>query len=399
MARKFTSSLPMPDGSVIGYKLTPRNGVYTIQFIGPDGKYVRKSTGLRDQNAALIEGSRIIARTFSKGPKPKRGWKSQSPKAKTWDDVIEDLRCGLVVNNNKTATFGDYKKTINTIRRTLPDTVGPEDITPDRADEFKAEYVGGKFKRGHAEDATEYARKHTTLNAYLRKARAIWHKWLKITPNPWDRVENALLDKHKPTAPSEEVIEAFFGWLRKTYGGWELPVCFFSIKAYTGCRLQDLCGLRADQFDGQSLRFDADQTKNREGRTVELPPDVATVLERVKGKGYLWGRYPEGIREHNRGTSGGNRLNLTFDPTALYSWAQRTMKSFKEAHPGKKLSTHAFRRRAVTVAYAGGYSVNEIADMFGMTAQNVEKSYLDKSRANHSAKLKTLAGSLLPKSV
>jgi transposase-like protein len=63
-----------------------------------------------------------------------------------------------------------------------------------------------------------------------------------------------------------------------------------------------------------------------------------------------------------------------------------------------KLSTHDFRKRAVTRAYKNDMTVSAIADVFGMSEQNVLKSYLDKKSLHvPEAHFKKAGKALLPK--
>jgi hypothetical protein len=39
-------------------------------------------------------------------------------------------------------------------------------------------------------------------------------------------------------------IGHFFDWLTERYPGWRMPHLFFSVKAATACRLEDVCSLR-----------------------------------------------------------------------------------------------------------------------------------------------------------
>src|SRR5205823_9743325 len=54
---------------------------------------------------------------------------------------------------------------------------------------FEAEgYISTSYRRTKDIDGPTYTRSHTTLNAYLRKLRSLWNRWLRL-PNPWLGVE------------------------------------------------------------------------------------------------------------------------------------------------------------------------------------------------------------------
>ena len=181
--------------------------------------------------------------------------------------------------------------------------------------------------------------------------------------------------------PPEEYFTAFFKWIGARYGDWELPLAFFLLKSVCGCRLKDICSLEADQWDGERIHFRGDQTKNRAPRNFLVPKEVATAMTKVKGNVHLWDRYPEGIKSYLiKNKMKASRVAAEFSPQTFISFVASVMKRWQAENPSKTLSTHDFRKRAVTVNYEKGMSISEIADTFGMSEQNVTKSYLDKKR-------------------
>ena len=393
MGRQFKEFFPLRDGGRVGYSLKKPKGrkFYAVQFIGPDGEYQRVSTGLKEQGEARVEASRVISRHFY----PEK----DKPKSITWDKLIERLEAALIVNNNREATFKDYKKTIGSIRETLPGTSGPLDITAELAQQFKEEYIGGTFSRAKGDDAKKYKRTHTTLNSAIRKARSIWSKWLIKTfklarENPWLLVDDAAGDKKTPKAPAEDVVTAFLKWLwEEKYPGWKLPLVFVKVKCVLGCRLMDLCSLRAEQLVGGRVEFDAEQVKGRADHTGALPAEMAAELAEVRGAIYLWDRYPAELRRHLIGRRlQHGRVNPRFDPKTFYGFVGQLFKDFTTA-TGKKLRSHDFRKRAVTMLVEEGWDDNRVASQVGMTVQNLRQSYLDTRRIRASA---DLAAKLVP---
>jgi len=71
-----------------------------------------------------------------------------------------------------------------------------------------------------------------------------------------------------------------------------MPELFFKVKAFTACRLEDICNLRSAQLQDGRLVFAAEQTKNRSERHAILPSDVLASLNTYKGKTWLWENYP-----------------------------------------------------------------------------------------------------------
>ena len=362
---------------LVDFNLVRRGEVWVVRFNGLDGKQQRVSTKKEDKNQAYTEAGKIIFREFS--PDLFAGAHRIS-----WDELADKLRLKLAANNARKDTYYDYLKTINALRTTLPETKGPADITHALAVKFKEKYISTPYRKGP--NGPERYRNHTTLNSFLRKANSIWSRWLiqefgLMTVNPWLSVPKALTDRHRPKAPPEDLIAKFFTYLDARFGEWEFFKAFFRVKEVTGSRLADLCSLRADQFDGKAIEFDPGQTKNRAGRNFPLPPKVAELVGRVKGEVYLWDRYPVGMKAYrNKNARRRSAVNTEFGPVRLGRYAQQVMEDFSKLY-GKRLTTHDFRKRAVTLMIEADKPPQVVADYFGMTLQNLLQNYLDKRKA------------------
>jgi integrase len=104
---------------------------------------------------------------------------------------------------------------------------------------------------------------------------ALWQKWfledLKIvTENPWEDVCPPKTDRLEVRYATEAMIEEFYKWIGERFGGWTFPKLFLSAKSSTGCRLMDLCSLKASQLRAGRLVFPPDLTKGRKERKVPL---------------------------------------------------------------------------------------------------------------------------------
>ena len=423
MGRTWGVEIPlvMSDNQPCQYSLSEFEGVWFVKFRTKAGQYLRRSTRVKvdptdpqNRNQAAVAAARVITRLYdpvSHAVNEDKRHEGQPvrPKApaSTWDTVLADLRAKMGAENNRVSTYDDYVKTLNVLRDTVRCPAGPEQITVEKAEEFKARFLSQTYTKAkarpevkHRKGVTKavvpktYKRSPITLNSYIRKLRTLWNKWFRISPNPWEQVTYARTDKRHPVAPSEDVVSRFMVWIAQTYAH-DLAPTFFLVKATTGCRLMDLCELRADQFDGAKIVWTPDQTKNRKWREAPLQDDVAAALSSVRGTVYLWDRYPEMIRLANQGRPGSTRIAEEFSPSNLYSWVARVLKDFKAA-TGHKLTSHDFRRRAVTNLYRAGYSVEKIANMIDMTIQNLLKSYLDPT-ASHAHLLREAGAALLPK--
>src|SRR5262249_42560917 len=131
---------------------------------------------------------------------------------------------------------------------------------------------------------------------------ALWQKWfmedLKIVSgNPWQDVEPPKADKLPVKYATDDAIEHFYQWVAVRFGEWPFPKLFLSTKAYTGCRLLDLCSLKSAQPQGNRLVFPPDVTKGRKERRVPLPADLGASLDAFKGQTWLWENYLPGLKK------------------------------------------------------------------------------------------------------
>jgi integrase len=127
------------------------------------------------------------------------------------------------------------------------------------------------------------------------------------------------------------------------------PGCSFSVKAVTGCRLEDVCSLRSSQLQDVRLVFAADITKNRSERYAILPADLYAAFA-YKGKAFLWERYPaELIAANDAKGYPTHRQKAEFTPQRLYLWVLQVMGYYHKGM-GHGLRPHDFRRAAFTRA-------------------------------------------------
>ncbi len=212
---------------------------------------------------------------------------------------------------------------------------------------------------------------------------ALWQKWfieeLKIVgTNPWEGVEPPKADKLAVKYASDEQISQFYDWIAERFGDWPFPKLFLSTKAYTGCRLMDLCSLEATQLKKGRLVFPAELTKGRKERAVPLPKDLLQALEAVKGETWLWEAYvPElkaalvakGFPVH--------RLNEEFSPRRLYFWVETLFADYRKAFKDRPLLTsHMFRKRAFTMAWEAGVDARRASIAYGCNVDTLMKHYV-----------------------
>jgi integrase len=196
----------------------------------------------------------------------------------------------------------------------------------------------------------------------------------------------------------EEDITDFFHWLGKEFSAWRMPSLFFTVKAMTGCRLDDLCSLRSSQLQDGRLIFPADATKNRSERYAVLPKDIYDELEAYKGETWLWERYIGELKESiEKKGAPTHRLNPEFATQRLYSWIIALMQDYHKK-TGRDLSSHDFRRAAFTRAAEADIHPKRAAAAFDVTAETMMRYYTaTEKKATSDEVLGGLAEKLRPK--
>jgi integrase len=184
-----------------------------------------------------------------------------------------------------------------------------------------------------------------------------------------------VLDRHEVKYVREGDVTHFFGWLDERFPGWRMPQMFFSVKALTACRLDDLCNLRSGQLQDGRLVFAADQTKNRSERYAPLPTDLYAELDAYKGETFLWERYPAELIAVNKAKGfPTHRQNPEFSPRRFYLWVTQIMQDYQRAS-GRDLSSHDFRKAAFTRAAEEDVHPKRAATAFDVTAETMLRYY------------------------
>jgi integrase len=273
------------------------------------------------------------------------------------------------------------------------------------AGDFKTRYAAGRTVRKKnlkpGEEAPARKRRPETLDSQLRmlKAAFTWFRKLGLVEaNPFEKVAQPELDRREVKFVRQEDVGDFFGWLEERYPDWPMPRLFFSVKAATGCRLDDVCSLRSEQLQDGRLVFAADQTKNRSERYARLPADLYTAVDAYKGKTYLWERYPAELIAANKAKGWPtHRQKAQFTPHRLYLWVLQLMGNYQR-ETGKTLRSHDFRRTAFTRAAEEDIHPKRAAAAFDVTAETMLRYYTATEKKKTSDEvLGELADKLLPK--
>jgi site-specific recombinase XerD len=372
---------------------------YYIRFRGPKGNRLKKSTGQMKKVAAIDAAHRLILEEY--------GQVAPTSETVSWDVAKAKLTHAMDADGKRPKTIRGYLETLDKLTAMFPLAKGPADITDRMAGDFKTKYGKGTFTRKRkvkeGEATPRRARKAKSLDGRIRTLKAVfgWFQRLRlVNENPFEKVAPPELDRHEVKYVREADVGEFFGWLQQRYPGWRMPHLFFSVKAATACRLEDICRLRSRQLQDGRLVFTADMTKNRSERYALLPAEVYAELEAYKGKDYLWERYPPELIAANKAKGWPtHRQNPEFSPQRLYLWVLQLMQAY-QAGTGKDLSSHDFRRAAFTRAAEEDVHPKRAAVAFDVTAETMMRYYTatEKKRTADEV-LGDLAGRLLPKPV
>jgi integrase len=365
----------LPTGERIRYSLhkRPESPVYLVRFRSPKGGRPERSTGCGKKPAAIEEAHRIIFEEFQYSASP--------VDTMSWDDAKQALKEAMLADGKRLRTVYGYLETLNRVIEIFPSS-GPGDITEGMAADFKTRYGRGKtiskkrVKPG--EKAPMRVRRAETLDSRLRTLKAAfgWFKRLRLVgSNPFEGVVLPELDRHEVKYVRQEDVCAFFDWLGQRYPGWNMPRLFFTVKAVTGCRLEDVCSLRSVQLQDGRLVFAADQTKNRSERYAILPTDLYSELDAYKGVTYLWESYPAELVEANAAKGyPTHRQKAEFTVHRLYLWVLQMMGTYQKA-TGHHLSSHDFRRAAFTRAAEKDVHPKRAAVAFDVTPETMLRYY------------------------
>jgi integrase len=386
-------------GERVRYTLQTRSGFpwYFVYFRGADRRRLERSTGCERKVDAIEAAHRMILEQY--------GQVAPSAERMPWEEAWKRLEEGMAADGKRPRTMSEYLKTVKKLPAMFPLAKGPADITDRMAGDFKTKYAVGrtvrkkKLKEGEQPPARK--RRPETLDSQLRmlKAAFMWFKKLGLVDaNPFENVSQPELDRHEVKYVRPGDISHFFGWLKERYPSWPMPRLFFSVKALTGCRLEDVCSIRSSQLQDGRIVFAADQTKNRSERYAPMPAELYAELVAYKGPTYLWERYPAELIEANKAKGWPvHRQKAEFTPHRLSLWVLQIMGNYHR-ETGQTLRTHDFRRAAFTRAAEEGYHPKLAASAFDVTPETMLRYYTaTEKKKNSDEVLGGLAAKLLPK--
>jgi len=276
----------------------------------------------------------------------------------------------------------NYLRTLNQFRSFVqmnyPQVTGPNGVTQEMAERWRDNYGAGTYKRGDA--GQERSRSNFTLDTKLGTLRAIWGTWFKdhlkiIFSNPFERVEGPTLDDLNVVVPTDEDVAHFKQWLHDRFNGW-LPLLFFDVKEHCANRLFDLCAAKASWLANGNIMFATAIVKNRKDRSVPLPKALYDEMKAVAGPTFIWERFNEQLRPILKAKGWPqHQLAEAFDPRRFYDWIEALTVHYRRA-TGKKMNTHAFRKRAFTGALENDIDPCKAAIAFGVGVETMMKHYV-----------------------
>jgi integrase len=390
MPRSYPES-HIAHGKLVGFSVKQRANepTYFVYFRGPDGQRLERDT-VQVRIAKAREAARAI---IEKEYAPAESNAEKVP----WDVAEAQLDTRMRALGLKKDSIGFYKKVLGQLRGFYGATDGPADISPKMAATFRDEMSTRPGKR-------EKVRSAHTVKGVINGLRALYEKWLIeelgiCAGNPFADVEPPKTDKVTVRWATDEQILAFDAWLTERFEGWELPRLFFRAKAQTGCRLEDLCSVRSVNLRNGGLVFASETMKGRKTRVASLSDDLFAALAAIKGKTFLWERYPLDLKKALEAKDWPtHQLRLDFDPERMAAWVATLFADFNAAHPDQpRLTSHQFRKRAFTLARLAGVDSRDAAIAFGCNPDTMAKHYVGVDEQQIAADVaKKLAGILDP---
>ena len=360
------------DGRRVRFSLNQRDGrpAYFVYFRLPDGRRTETSTKETNRRRAQDAAIAIIRDAYAPPPAP-----PPEPDSTEWDDALKLAIRHMRANNLRATTIQQYELAVKTLRKVVPDSKGPTDITPALAEHFKLVRL-------------EKGRKPRTVENDINNLSIVYGHWFRdtlkiIDSNPFADVEPPRYDKTPPRYIAADEEQALFKWLTNRWQ-WRLPLLFLETKAAIGCRIGELSAALSLNLREGRLYFPADATKGREERACLLPPALFEELRASAGPTYVFERFSEELREVHRRKGNHQPANTVraFTPARLKRWMQDEAKNYFDKTKARKFKLHNFRGTAMSKARLAGVSTDDAAIAFDCTVATMQQHYLafDKTR-------------------
>lgn len=350
-----------------------------VEFNGPDGKKVRKSTtgtlrGGQPDQQFHTDAARHIVRAF-------QSMMPQAAQKKTWAEALDEA---IETMEARPDTVSGYRIAVQRVQEFLPDVKYPADMTEELAQRFGRLLLSTPYSRGKS--TVKRKRTPVTLSMYVRTLSGLWGHFKElgiIRNNPWGEVRIPDFKKAAPYVPTEEHISKFFGYVKARYPQWDSLHALLTLKLCTASRSHDVTQLLSDQIQptdqGGKLVFAADQTKTKAERYVPLSKELFQQLQSVKGKTWLFENI---VKDWPKYRPGRNAIPTTYSPKKVQAMMENVFQEYSDAHPDvPRITPHDFRRRTITLMVKKLQSIDLAAQVLGVTPPTVRASYLNAQRA------------------
>lgn len=365
-----------------------------VEFNGPDGAKVRKSTtgkyrgvikGVPQPDEQFhIDAARHIVRAF-------QSMMPQAAQKKTWEEALDEA-IGTIEDDARPDTISGYRIAVQRVQDFLPEVKYPQDMTAELAQRFGRLLLSTPYTRGKS--TIQRKRTPVTLSMYVRTLSGLWGHFQELgilRGNPWSdfavktSVKKALkkADKIPPYVPTEEHITKFFAYVRTRYPQWHSLHALLSLKLQTASRSHDVTQLLSEQVrdtpEGGSLVFSAKQTKTKTDRFVPLSKELFQELQAVKGNVWLFENI---VKDWPKFRPGKNAIPTTYSPRKVQALMENIFQEYSDANPDvPRISPHDFRRRTITLMVTATQSVDVTAQALGLNPNTARKHYLDAEAA------------------
>jgi hypothetical protein len=366
MTRKASHICVLSDGRRIRYSLQARGEFYNACFRGPDGR--RKFLSTKERTSKLAEDAACVVIHQEYEPKP-------NFRFATWDEALAEIKQAMKAKNLRPRTITSYEETVTVLRKVLPPSHGPADITLDLARRFRVKRM---------EDGLS----PVTVAGDINTLCCIWSKWFieecdLVSTNPWTEVEKPKVDEPEPRYIEPAEQQDFFNWLLKRWDGWRLPVLFFTVKGLTGRRMLQLCSLPKTCLHDGRIVFVSDANKGRRMEYAKVPVGIFKELNDLAGPTWLWESYTSDLRAYYTKRKRRDYFK-EFTPARLKRWLQNQVTDYNAANknsPGfVPFTAHNFRDTAMTQAWDADIPVDKAAIAFGCNVETMKKHYIRKDR-------------------
>jgi integrase/recombinase XerD len=154
----------------------------------------------------------------------------------------------------------------------------------------------------------------------------------------------------------------------------------FGICLYTGCRIGEACSLAWGDVTTDAMTFRIEKTKTKSSRTVSVSPALQVLFDQYR-QAQQFVRFPSSY------VFRGKRVGSHLHP----SMAHKILKAATDRIEVRGVSTHSFRRTALTMMCRKGINLRVIQKISGHKNLNVLSHYLEVSEQEKEQALSTIS--------